>query len=225
MVPTVYPKEDGSFDRAIGSYDPRYDDCAPLVISKLQALNTIVHAGDGQNHLHAPPDPRQGEARETYFKALEGKQHLFEVGFDAGHSALLALECSSASVTSIDRCPHRYTVSAAEFLRREYPGRFDLLRRDIRDLFSLRETFDFDKIDLYLLDLSDDAGVVAKSIAAVSLLCRPGAWILMNDLHVNGFKRIVDNFVREAVFEPVAGLGSSTSGVFRILRAFDREIR
>jgi len=186
---------DASPSSLVAPYEPRYEDWTKELLVRLKLLNATVHATGtplagnlcyfdrSPAYLHAPPDPRRRIRRETFFKALLGKKHLFEIGFNAGHSALLALECATAKVTSLDAGLRPYTLPAADFLRGEHPGRFNFLMQDSRRLFELRETLDFGKVDLYRIEGGHEPSIFANDIAAVLHLGCPGAWILVDDVY------------------------------------------
>ncbi len=90
------------------SYNPQYDAWPAQFLDHLRHLNEIA-SGTGeplegnlcyfhcqQDFKYSPPDPRRGERRETFLRALAGRSRLLEIGFNAGHSTLLALTHSNA---------------------------------------------------------------------------------------------------------------------------------
>jgi hypothetical protein len=225
-------RRDASYGFLVAPYEPRYDEWERPFLLRLKSLNAIAAAtraplagnlcyfDRSTTYLHAPPDPRRGPKHETLFKALAGKDHLFEIGFNAGHSALLALERSAARVTSLDAGFNPYTPEAAEFLRREYPDRFGFLLRDSRRMLELRDAVDFTNVDLYHIDGGHSARVFRSDIAAVLQLSRPGAWILVDDFYLRALRWICGDLVRRGFIRPIAGLGTRESAAFEIVRGF-----
>ena len=54
--------------------------------------------------------------------------HLFEIGFNAGHSTSIILELfPNVSVTSLDICKHDYTLPAVEIVKEKYKERFNFI--------------------------------------------------------------------------------------------------
>lgn len=60
--------------------------------------------------------------------AVTGKKLLLEVGFNAGHSALLALETNpSLTYIGVDIARHKYTRPCGDYLKSVYGDRFDVI--------------------------------------------------------------------------------------------------
>ena len=127
------------------SYNPQYDVWPAQFLDHLRHLNEIA-SGTGeplegnlcyfhcqQDFKYSPPDPRRGERRETFLRALAGRSRLLEIGFNAGHSTLLALTHSNASVTSVDNCSHAYTEPTAAHLQDAFPGRLRFFPLDFAE--------------------------------------------------------------------------------------------
>jgi hypothetical protein len=86
---------------------------------RLQSLDVIR-----ENRI--TPDFR--EKRFNFLLATQGKNYLLEIGFNAGHSALIALEANpQLSYIGIDIARHAYTRPCAAYLEKEFAGRFELL--------------------------------------------------------------------------------------------------
>jgi hypothetical protein len=79
---------------------------------------------------------------------------MLEIGFNAGHSALLALSANpQLAFYAIDICWHEYTKRCAEFLAVEFPGRFHFFAGDSREMLPyLAERDDLPRFDLYHVD-------------------------------------------------------------------------
>ena len=59
---------------------------------------------------------------------IETNKNIFEIGFNAGHSALLFLLAHPTSkIHCFDKCEHRYTKPCFEYLSRHFPGRLELI--------------------------------------------------------------------------------------------------
>ncbi len=79
--------------------------------------------------------PPMREKRYNLTLAVTGKSLLLEVGFNAGHSALLALEANPRlSYIGIDIAFPKYTRPCADYMKSVYGERFDLLYGSSLDL-------------------------------------------------------------------------------------------
>jgi len=130
----------------------------------IRKLNGIVstHAVDGRvegnycyhnrTRLHelTPPDPRRSWKREFLRRSVRGRRNALEVGFNAGHSATIAL-CAQPGLNlhAVDIAWHAYTVHCADKLMETFGTRFRFTAGDSREVLpSLDLTaYDFIHID------------------------------------------------------------------------------
>lgn len=61
--------------------------------------------------------------RRNFVAACRQSSHILELGFGAGHSALLALACG-LEYHGVDICKHRYAKPVADYLKSRFPERF-----------------------------------------------------------------------------------------------------
>lgn len=116
-------------------------------MSHLDNLNQIVaktgqrmegnlcYLHKSENYLGAPPDPSRAHRRRNYFRVMSVKSNLLEVGFNAGHSALLCL-MSNPSITyfGVDIGANAYSRDAADYLRDRFGNRFEIIFGDSREV-------------------------------------------------------------------------------------------
>src|SRR2546422_719822 len=77
-----------------------------------------------ENYLGSPPNPILRPKRDRFRKAVAGRTRLLEVGVNGGHSAFLALTSDpEIEVHGVDICEHAYARPAADWLKRNFPGR------------------------------------------------------------------------------------------------------
>lgn len=79
--------------------------------------------------------PFQGflSKRHTYALFAAANNNILEIGFNAGHSALLALTANpELTYTAVDICQHAYTVPCYEFLKSKFGDRINLIQGDSR---------------------------------------------------------------------------------------------
>ena len=212
-----------------GEYDPNYEQWPAPFLFHLRRLNEIA-AGAGEplegnlcyfhqqrDFAHAPPDPRRGVRRETFLRALGGRRRMLEIGFNAGHSALLALTHGDASVTSIDDCSHGYTEPAAAYLRAAFAGRFRFFKSDSRRLPMLAGELQLGSHDLIHIDGSHAPDAFAADVATALACSKPGTLVLVDDLYVPAIRQISDRLVAERLLAPYGNLETPESGAFLTL--------
>ena len=68
------------------------------------------------------------------FSLAKNRDVILEIGFNAGHSALLFLFANpNAVVHCFDICYHEYTEKCFEYLSNEFPGKLYLYKGDSKD--------------------------------------------------------------------------------------------
>ena len=217
------------FDFLATSYSHRYEKWGRTFISRLQKLNEVIRTNGGElegnlcyfhnepNYAHAPPDPRRGLRRKCFLSVIAGCNHLFEIGFNAGHSALLALDHTQMKVTSIDWALHPYTVAAAKFLESEFPWRF-AFKMDSRDLFNCRNVLDISGCDIWHIDGGHSVEVFANDIQTFLCLSEVGCRVLIDDFYVEPINAIMEYLVTAGDLEPFDDVRSRESAAFVIRR-------
>lgn len=122
-------------------------------------------------------------------KVLDDTQakRLFEIGFNAGHSAHMWLELDpELHVKSIDICRHQYTYPNVEKMKQRYGERFEFSKTNSQYL----RPDQVDGFDTYFID--GDHSV--KGISSDLILCsRAGAdYIIVDDYHPKWFQCVID---------------------------------
>jgi hypothetical protein len=211
------------------SYNPQYDVWPPQFLDHLHHLNEIVSGiaepleGNlcyfhcQQDSKYSPPDPRRGERRETFLRALAGRSRLLEIGFNAGHSALLALTHSNASVTSIDNCCHAYTEPAAAHLRDAFPGRLRFFPLDSRRIPAMSRELGLGTHDMIHIDGGHGPDVFASDIATAITFSKPGTLVLVDDLYVPAIRQMTDRLVADCLIAEYGNLETMESGAYLTL--------
>jgi len=210
------------------SYWPHYDFWPTSFLRELCALNAVVaRAGerlegnlcyfDGcRSFLHSPPDPRRGARRDTFIGALAGRRRLFEIGFNGGHSTLLALTHGEVSVTAIDISRHAYTEMAAAHLARRFPGRLRFKRIDSRSLREHALELELAHHDLVHVDGGHGADVYENDITTVLAFCRPGTLVLVDDVYVPHIRAITGRLLEAGRLASYGDLATEESQAFEI---------
>jgi hypothetical protein len=175
-------------------YDPGYREYAAYLsgLNEVsQQFSGIVEGNlfyDGPNDFignfaKAPISRYRGKRRDYATYVLSGSS-LLEIGFNAGHSALLALTVNpNLRYFGVDFGNHPYTTPCFEYLRQIFGNRIDLWIGDSRDLIpALRHSKDI-KFNLFHIDGGHDFGVAYADLCNVIDFCLDGDVILFDDIN------------------------------------------
>ncbi|MCK4662597.1 MAG: DUF616 domain-containing protein [Bacteroidales bacterium] len=233
--------EDIPFNFLAAPYNSQQEMWTPQFLINLQELNKVVSETEeelegnlcyfhlSKNYSFAPPDPRRWIRREHFIRALTNRKCIFEIGFNAGHSALLALHHTNISFTSIDIAIHQYVQPAADFLKVKYGDRFCFYKLDSRELYSHREKINFKNYDLFHIDGGHDTKVYTNDILTVLHLAKTGVLVIIDDIYVSGISEVTNKLIKKGFIEPYGNLGSIESNVFVVKKIFpvidEREFR
>jgi Methyltransferase domain/Nucleotide-diphospho-sugar transferase len=143
-----------------------------------------------------PPDAGRYGKRRNFLRTIEGAASLLEIGFNAGHSALLALDSNPALVyAGVDIGSNAYSRPCADVLASAYGARFAIEYRDSRLylpqlLIERRPGF-----DVVHVDGGHDAATACADIALALCLVRPGGVVLVDDTNYQPIHAIVRSLV------------------------------
>jgi predicted O-methyltransferase YrrM len=132
--------------------------------SLLEGSSFTRHETDGQLL------PELINKQRNLYSLARGVGQILEIGFNAGHSALLFLLANpSTQVTAIDLGAHPYVDLCRDYLTGVFPGRLTLLKGDSRELLA-RQT-EVGRYDLIHVDGGHQREVVESDVShAVRLL-------------------------------------------------------
>jgi hypothetical protein len=116
---------------------PQVEQWSAFALETIAALNQAV-AESGEaiegNYCHfdgqpisgtVAPDPRRTAKRNVLRAAVAHCREALEIGFNAGHSAVIMLDSNrELQLTAVDIGTHRYGRTCADIIARRYPGRF-----------------------------------------------------------------------------------------------------
>ena len=106
-----------------------------VVASGAPLEGNLFYYHHSSDFLHSQPHPGRVHKRRNYFHAVRFKKSLLELGFNAGHSALLALSCNPGlRFVGVDIAQNKYTLKCAEIVRQLFPERFELIVGDSRNV-------------------------------------------------------------------------------------------
>mgnify|MGYP000179590373 CR=1 FL=1 len=131
----------------------------------------------------------EGDTIDSFTKIYDIVQpkKIFEIGFNAGHSAFMSLELLPDVIyRSVDICRHKYTDVNAEMLTNMYPERFAFQKADSKKInASTLKGYD-------LIFIDGDHSV--EGISSDLMLAKNAQveYILVDDYHPKWFQCIID---------------------------------
>jgi len=125
---------------------PYLTDLLAIIQSRSKYLDGNLFYVYLQDAINGMPHDSLKVKRDNFINLIKNKRNILEIGFNAGHSILLALLVNDkVKITVIDTCQHTYTESCFFYLNRLFPGRISLKKGNSVDVLSELngERFDF----------------------------------------------------------------------------------
>jgi hypothetical protein len=207
---------------------PDWDPASSIEPELLKELNRLATDGDAgvegnlfyfgkPDSIDAPPDPKRNGKRRNYQFFLLGCRSLLEIGFNAGHSALLALSCNpDLRYVGVDLGRHGYVARCSGLLRERFGDRIDLVTGDSREVmtrFHQRAPF-----DRYHVDGGHSIGVASTDLSNVWACAKHGDLVLMDDTQYERLDILCDYFLVQGMYEEVVPTKVWKKGPQRLLR-------
>jgi hypothetical protein len=173
-------------------YEPAFDQYKDYLVglneiclkSNDQLEGNLFYSGpqNFSDDLAQVPELRYRNKRRDYATYSLSGSSLLEIGFNGGHSAMLALTVNpSLRYFGIDYGNHPYTRPCFEYLRQIFGDRIELWLGDSRDLVpALRHSHGY-KFNLFHIDGGHDFGVAYADLCNVIDLSTDGDVILFDD--------------------------------------------
>ena len=160
--------------------------------------------------IAAPPDASRAHKRDNFLSALRGAEVLLEIGFNAGHSALLALSAyPNLRYLGVDAFWHSYTEGCSDYIADVFGSRFQLLKGDSRELLPMiagkPESL---RLDLIHIDGGHDRETLRQDLNNSLRLCDDYTRILVDDMNLPVVRNTVAEFVKSGrlrVLTPLRG--------------------
>ena len=169
-------------------WDPGLSEC----LEHFHALNRIMSACGSpiEGSLFTPhlpsnlpdvPDPQSFSKRRNFALFCTGGSSLCEIGFNAGHSCMLALTVNRyMSYVGIDLAAHPYTIPCYDYLRSVFGDRVRLHFGDSREVMPAISAA-LSSYDLFHLDGGHGFEIAHADICNILNCSRTGATLLVDD--------------------------------------------
>ena len=165
--------------------------------------------------------PNVRRKRANIVNALRGKNLVLEIGFNAGHCALLMLEANpQIRYIGVDICEHRYTRPCAQYLKSSYGSRFEIHFGSSLDVVpQLSREGICDEVDIIHVDGCHTEEVALADLRNVaSLPRRPGLrrYVILDDAEMPKVLRALSGLESEGILRRDS-LGSTWIGKNNLL--------
>ena len=152
--------------------------------------------------------PRFLNKRRTLALAAQEFNNVVEIGFNAGHSALLLLTANPClHLTCIDICSHAYTIPCYEYLHSLFGDRIQLIEGNslvaMPILASQHKAYDF-----YIIDGGHGLDTAASDLHNIIYFSKPGSVILFDDTGFPPIRLLLETYIISAQLLLIADLGS-----------------
>jgi len=179
-----------------------------------RCIGNLCYEHNTSYSVKAPPIELYEEKREFFVRALAGRKNLLEVGFNAGHSALLAMTSHpNLKYTGIDICGAKYTMQCANYLTEAFKDRFSFIKGDSREILPLLATHHpRKKFDVFHIDGDHNEGPVRADIGNILRIAQTGSIVILDDINFPGVAKAYDEFVKLGRLRPAQIRGFKNVG-------------
>lgn len=121
--------------------------------------------------------------------------NILEIGFNAGHSALLMLTANKdLHLTCVDLCEHSYTKPCFDILKNKFENRIQLIESHSLSSFPLLEN-KIKTIDMFIIDGGHSVEIAENDLLNVLAHGTKGSAILFDDAHVPELRLLLDIYL------------------------------
>jgi len=184
-------------DPNVEPFFTKYSDSFRELNRLATSTDELVEGSLFNDHLvrHLPPEPvpHLRYRRRNFAKFISTGRDFLEVGFNAGHSALLALTVNPSLVyTGIDIGKYEYTSRCYGFLKKEFGSRVNLHIGDSRDLLPRIAAGEFDR---FHIDGGHSPEVSHSDLANTIKLAEINSLILFDDATADHILSVINFYV------------------------------
>ena len=173
---------------------PYLADLLAIIQYKSNSLIGNLFYVDLNDAINAMPVDNLKEKRRTLIELTKNKNNILEIGFNAGHSALIMLLVNNKSkITIIDTCEPYYTEECFNYLNRLFPKRLKLVKGDSTKVV---DELKGEKFDLIHYDRGKEK-TIYEDLKNTFKLVEKNHILLIDDTQNNSLKEIVLKFEEE----------------------------
>jgi hypothetical protein len=126
--------QDADLEPCLEAYKSHLIEINKIVLESKEKLEGNLFYFHESTPVLDAPEPGRKHKRFNYGFFVLGGNKLLEIGFNAGHSALLALTSNPDLVyVGVDLANHRYTIPCFKYLESVFGNRINLIVGDSRD--------------------------------------------------------------------------------------------
>lgn len=169
----------------------QYDKHAQALVEIAQRSGELLEGNLFTHHLSYDRWEAGIRKRNNLFILARRCQRVLEVGFNAGHSALLFLLADPrVDVVAVDCCTHKYTVACVDYLNSHFHNRVRLvagnslvvLPRLLSKGISSEVPLDF---DLFHIDGGHSRAVACSDMLFCRRMAKHNAFVVLDDTNVS----------------------------------------
>jgi hypothetical protein len=191
-------------------WEPAYEEYG----EHLRALNAIVRqsgvrlegnlfAEHLRDEIHDEPVEIFRNKRRNYAMFCATGSTLLEIGFNAGHSCLLALTINrSLRYTGVDIGMHAYTQPCFDYLKSVFGDRVELRVGDSRDVLPILQGEDR-RYDLFHLDGGHGFNVAVADLCNILNFSERPSTLLVDDINDHMIAALCDYYVMRGRISPI----------------------
>jgi predicted O-methyltransferase YrrM len=151
--------------------------------------------------VNATLDIESNDKRNKYQELAKYAQNILEIGFNAGHSALLLLESNPhVNYTGIDINTHEYTNKAVKIMKDNYPNRFRFISGDSTQILQSKIGF----FDLIIIDGDHSiSGLYSDFVSSLNQTARGKTIIIFDDTNIPHINNFVHKLIKLKLIKPL----------------------
>lgn len=143
----------------------------------------------------------------------DDKINVMEIGFNAGHSALLfLLSNKNINMYCFDICIHSYTIPCFEYLSSIFPGRLHLIGGS--SIEKLPEFYKYNsdvRFDIIHIDGNHDVHFANCDFFNSKKLAKSGAILIFDDIYIPALKMLWNGYIKDGHIDEVINILPSDS--------------
>lgn len=182
--------------------DPKWDPFAEQYRDQLAALDRIVLGYTDRiegNLIYQHNETQLGQAFPGYLAKRQfiamcalAHQHVLEIGFNAGHSALIMLTANPRlKFTAVDIGLHPYCIPCFDYLKTQFSDRIEFIHSDSARAWPMIQGLGY-QYDFVHIDGSHEPTDLAVDLVNAMTHTVKGTRILVDDVNVPYLKTVVD---------------------------------